>query len=69
MSHSGKMRHCIGCLPLGPRLALALPQLVMLDEFQDIRRLQHFPGTETLWAALREALDRRGHVAFAIAGS
>src|SRR6266542_2082475 len=43
--------------------------LVMLDEFQDIRRLQHFPGTETLWAALRDALDRRGRVAFAIAGS
>jgi hypothetical protein len=43
--------------------------LVMLDEFQDIRRLLNFPATDTLWAALREALDRRGRVAFAIAGS
>ena len=49
--------------------ALALPIVVMLDEFQDIRRLQHFPGTDDLWAALREALDRRGRVAFVIAGS
>jgi hypothetical protein len=49
--------------------ALSLPMLVMLDEFQDIRRLQHFPGTDNLWAALREALDRRGRVAYVVAGS
>jgi hypothetical protein len=49
--------------------ALGRPILVMLDEFQEIRRLRHFPGTDNLWAALREALDRRGRVAFVIAGS
>lgn len=48
---------------------LGLPILIMLDEFQDIRRLRNFPGSDNLWAALREALDRRGRVAFAIAGS
>lgn len=49
--------------------ALDLPMFVILDEFQDIRRLQNFKHTENLWAAIREALDRRGRVAFAIAGS
>ena len=49
--------------------AFDAPILVMLDEFQEIRRLQHFPGTDNLWAALRQALDRPGRVAFVIAGS
>ncbi len=56
-------------LPAAVSDALDLPILVMLDEFQEIRRLQNFPGTDNLWAALREALDRRGRVAFVIAGS
>ena len=49
--------------------AVDAPILVMLDEFQEIRRLQHFPGTDNLWAALRQALDRPGRVGFVIAGS
>ncbi len=49
--------------------ALGLPILVFLDEFQDLRRLRNFPGTDVLWAALREVLDRRGRVAFTVAGS
>ena len=49
--------------------ALDLPMLVILDEFQSIRKIQNFKNTDNLWAALREALDRRGRVAFVIAGS
>lgn len=49
--------------------ALDLPILVILDEFQDLRRLRNFDHTENLWGALRDALDRRGKVAFAVAGS
>ncbi len=49
--------------------ALGMPVLVILDEFQDLLRLQNFAHTENLWGGLREALDRRGRVAFAIAGS
>jgi AAA+ ATPase superfamily predicted ATPase len=49
--------------------ALDLPILIILDEFQGILKLRNFPGTENLLAALREALDRRGKVAYTIAGS
>ncbi len=48
---------------------LDLPMLVILDEFQSIRKLQNFKNTDNLWAAMREALDRRGRVAFVVAGS
>ncbi|MGQ9733310.1 MAG: hypothetical protein ACUVX8_18795 [Candidatus Zipacnadales bacterium] len=43
--------------------------LVILDEFQSIKRLQNFKNTDNLWAAMREALDRRGRLAFVVAGS
>lgn len=49
--------------------ALDMPILLVLDEFQDLQRLRNFLGTENLLPALREALDRQGKVAFAIAGS
>jgi AAA+ ATPase superfamily predicted ATPase len=49
--------------------ALDLPILVMLDEFQEITRLRAFPRTENLLGTVQAALDRRGKVAFAIAGS
>lgn len=49
--------------------ALDLPMLVILDEFQSLRKLQNFRNTGNLWAAVREALDRRGRVAFAVSGS
>ena len=42
---------------------------MVLDEFQDIRKLLNFPNTDNLWAVLREALDRRGRVAWTVAGS
>jgi hypothetical protein len=49
--------------------ALDLPLVVMLDEFQEIIRLRVFPNTENLLGAVRGALDRRGRVAFVVAGS
>jgi hypothetical protein len=48
---------------------LGLPILVILDEFQDMRKLLNFPNTTNLWAIIRDALDRRGRVAWTIAGS
>jgi AAA+ ATPase superfamily predicted ATPase len=49
--------------------ALARPLVVMLDEFQEITRLEAFPGTVNLLGTLRAALDRPGRVAFVVAGS
>lgn len=49
--------------------ALDQPVLVMLDEFQELTRLQAFPGTDNLLGALRAALDRRDPVAYVVAGS
>ena len=55
--------------PVAVSDAIEIPILVVLDEFQAIRKLLNFPGTDTLWASMREALDRRGRVAYVIAGS
>lgn len=49
--------------------ALDLPILMMLDEFQEVTRLRAFPRTENLLGTIRAALDRRGKVAYAVAGS
>ncbi len=49
--------------------ALGLPLLMMLDEFQEVVRLRAFPRTENLLGTIRAALDRRGKVAYAVAGS
>jgi AAA+ ATPase superfamily predicted ATPase len=49
--------------------ALDLPVLIMLDEFQEVTRLRAFPRTDNLLGAIRAALDRRGKVAYAVAGS
>lgn len=48
---------------------LGIPLLVMLDEFQDITRLQEAGGTASLLGTVRAALDRQGRVGFAVAGS
>ncbi|MBI4316906.1 MAG: ATP-binding protein [Chloroflexi bacterium] len=48
---------------------LDIPHLVMIDEFQDIVKLMHFPGTGNLLGAFRAALDRRGRVGYVVAGS
>lgn len=48
---------------------LRIPLLVMLDEFQEITRLQEAPGTGNLLGTIRAALDRQGQVGFAVAGS
>lgn len=48
---------------------LDVPILMILDEFQDLRKLENFPRADNLWAVLRDALDRRGKVAYVIAGS
>lgn len=49
--------------------SLDLPLLMMLDEFQEVVRLRAFPRTDNLLGTLRAALDRRGKVAYAVAGS
>lgn len=49
--------------------SLGLPLVVMLDEFQEITRLQAFPGTDNLLGTLRAALDRPGRAAYVVAGS
>ncbi|MBA2240203.1 MAG: ATP-binding protein [Solirubrobacterales bacterium] len=49
--------------------ALDLPLLLMLDEFQEMTRMQAFPGTDNLLGTIRAALDRRGRVAYVVAGS
>jgi hypothetical protein len=67
--HYGRLLSRAFAFPGAVSDQLDLPMLVILDEFQEIRRLLNFPGTENLWAVIREALDRRGKVAFAIAGS
>lgn len=41
----------------------------MLDEFQEVTRLRAFPNTENLLGTIRAALDRRGKVAYVVAGS
>lgn len=48
---------------------LGIPLLNMLDEFQDITRLQEAPDTSNLLGTVRAALDRQGRVGFAVAGS
>ncbi|TAK20776.1 MAG: ATP-binding protein [Chloroflexota bacterium] len=65
----GQLLNKVFAFPAVVSDAANVPILMMLDEFQDIRKLLRFPGTDTLWAALREALDRRGRVAFVVAGS
>ncbi|MCL5959804.1 MAG: AAA family ATPase [Chloroflexi bacterium] len=40
--------------------ALDMPLLVMMDEFQDIVRLTHFPGTDNLLGSIRAALNPFG---------
>lgn len=49
--------------------ALDLPLVLMLDEFQDVIRLRAFPTTDNLLGTIRAALDRRGRVAYVVAGS
>jgi hypothetical protein len=49
--------------------ALDLPLVLMLDEFQEITRLRAFPNTDNLLGTIRAALDRRGKVAYVVAGS
>jgi AAA+ ATPase superfamily predicted ATPase len=49
--------------------ALDVPLLLMLDEFQEVTRLLAFPQTENLLGTIRAALDRRGKVAYVVAGS
>jgi AAA+ ATPase superfamily predicted ATPase len=65
----GRLLAKVFVFPVAVSSVLDLPILMILDEFQDLRRLENFSGTENLWAVLREALDRRGKVAFTIAGS
>lgn len=65
----GRLLSKVFAFPSALSDALALPILVILDEFQDVSRLQNFKNTDNLWAVIREALDRRGQVAFVIAGS
>lgn len=41
----------------------------MLDEFQEVIRVRGFPHTDNLLGTIRAALDRRGKVAYVVAGS
>ncbi len=49
--------------------SLGIPLLIMLDEFQDIARLERFPNTHNLLGTVRAALDRHERVAYVVAGS
>lgn len=68
-SSHGALLTAVMRFPSQVSAALDVPILMMLDEFQEVVRLRAFPRTDNLLGTIRAALDRRGKVAFAVAGS